>query len=107
MVDENPHCSQRTIAATVDITKTSVQRILSANKFHPYLPYLPPSPFRQQDILNTYFCSSTFTNRISLGFNIVISKLILFPNSQFWMSAFRQVVGKHSSRRLWYDAVVH
>jgi hypothetical protein len=23
----------------IDISKTSVQRILSANKFHPYLPY--------------------------------------------------------------------
>ena len=59
MVNENRRCSQRTIAATVDVSKTSVQRILSTHKFHVYhlilVQELKPTDYPKRLALCNFF----------------------------------------------------
>lgn len=56
-VTENPHVSQRTIANETDITRQTIQRVLSNNKMHPYHIQLMQELNNQDFNTRIYFCN--------------------------------------------------
>jgi hypothetical protein len=81
-VDENPHVGQMELARQIGISKSSVGRILRANKFHPYHLTLVVEQLKPADFPNRIQFSHFMQERLNVDGNF-LDKVLFSDESRF------------------------